>query len=150
MLRDEPTRARLLDAMRERWVTDLAASGFDDMQISARVARGEILRTAPVIVLPFVDLAEGAHVYPDARRKSAERDMFLVSGGAAVQNLMISIAAQGLGSAWIGSTMFCADVVRQACELPESCQPLGAVAIGHPAVELAARPHHDVHHFMLP
>ena len=150
MLRDEPTRARLLDAMRERWVTDLAASGFDDMQISARVARGEILRTAPVIVLPFVDLAEGAHVYPDARRKSAERDMFLVSGGAAVQNLMISIAAQGLGSAWIGSTMFCADVVRQACELPESCQPLGAVAIGHPAVELAARPHHDVHHYMLP
>ena len=150
VLRDEPARARLLDAMRERWVNDLAASGFDDVQISARIARGDILRTAPVIIVPFVDLAEGAHIYPDAQRSSAERDMFLVSGGAAVQNLMISIAAQGLGSAWIGSTMFCADVVRQACALPDSCQPLGAVSIGHPAVELAARQPQDVHHFMLP
>ncbi len=150
VLRDEATRVQLLDDMRARWVADLTASGFDATQIDARLSRGDILRTAPVIVVPFVDLAEGAHNYPDAHRSRAERDMFLVSGGAAVQNFMISIAAQGLGSAWIGSTMFCADVVRRACSLADTFQPLGAVAIGHPAEELAPRPRQDAQAFVLP
>ena len=150
VLRDEPTRLRLLDAMRTRWIADLVASGFDTAQIDARVSRGDILRTAPVIVVPFIDLAEGAHDYPDAHRSSAERDMFLVSGGAAVQNFMISIAAQGLGSAWIGSTMFCADVVRRTCAFAETLHPLGAVAIGHPAEDLPPRPRQDAHIYVLP
>jgi coenzyme F420-0:L-glutamate ligase/coenzyme F420-1:gamma-L-glutamate ligase len=75
--------------------------------------------------------------------------MFMVAGGAAVQNLMISVAAQGLGSAWIGSTLFCADVVQAACELPESLQPLGAVAIGHPEGEPAKRDQRGIDAFIL-
>jgi coenzyme F420-0:L-glutamate ligase/coenzyme F420-1:gamma-L-glutamate ligase len=102
-----------------------------------------------VIVIPFIDLAAGAHEYPDAERNAAERDMFMVAGGAAVQNLMISAAAQGLGSAWIGSTLFCADVVHEACSLPESLQPLGAVAIGHSAIRPAERDARDIASFIL-
>lgn len=148
VLRDQPMRAALLDAMRERWIADL--SGMTAESIDKRVARGDILRTAPVIIVPFIDLAAGAHEYPDTERNAAERDMFMVAGGAAVQSLMISIAAQGLGSAWIGSTLFCADVVQEACGLPASLQPLGAVAIGHPALRPAERDARDISAFTLP
>jgi len=147
--RDDARRTPLLDAMRERWAADLAATGFDEGQIAARTARGDILRSAPVIIVPFIDLAAGAHDYPDAPRAAAERDMFLVSGGAAVQNLMVSIAAQGLGSAWIGSTMFCADVVRRVLDLADSCQPLGAVAVGQPIGEPNPRESRDPQAFTL-
>jgi coenzyme F420-0:L-glutamate ligase/coenzyme F420-1:gamma-L-glutamate ligase len=149
VLRDEPLRTRLLDAMRDRWVADLTASGMSDESIAKRVARGDLLRSAPVIVIPFIDLEAGAHEYPDAERTAAERDMFMVAGGAAVQNLMISVAAQGLGSAWIGSTMFCADVVHAACDLPATLQPLGAVAIGYPAGEPAERESRNVEAFIV-
>lgn len=132
-------RTTLLDAMAGRWRADLRADGISPDEIERRVSRGDLLRTAPIVIVPFVDLAAGAHQYPDAIRSAAEREMFLVSGGAAVQSLMIALAADGLGSAWISSTMFCAAVARDALGLAPSMQPLGAIAIGHPAERPTAR-----------
>ncbi len=132
VLRNEPKREQLLDAMREKWIADLkATSEFDDESITKRLARGDLLRTAPVIVIPFIDMADGTHTYPDDARNAAERDMFMVAGGAAVENLLVSLAAHDVGSAWIGSTIFCPDTVRAVLDLSESLQPLGAIAIGY-------------------
>jgi coenzyme F420-0:L-glutamate ligase/coenzyme F420-1:gamma-L-glutamate ligase len=149
ILRDEPQRSRLLDAMLDRWRSDLRTrDGFTEEAIDRRVARGNVLRNAPVIILPFIALNEGAHTYPDAERNSFERDLFMVAGGAAVQNLMIALAAAELGSAWISSTMFCADVVHEVLGLSPHLQPLGAVAVGYPAEEARPREPRDPAQFI--
>ena len=151
ILRDQPERTALLDAMRNKWIDDLRSHGdMTDEQINKRIARGDILRTAPVVVIPFIDLAAGAHTYPDDARNAAERDMFMVAGGAAVENMLVSLAAQEVGSAWIGSTLFSADTARAVLQLPSSMQPLGAIAIGYSSPnQVSPRKARPIHEFII-
>ncbi|MCC3767212.1 coenzyme F420-0:L-glutamate ligase [Streptomyces sp. UNOC14_S4] len=138
LLESEESRVRLLDAMREAWTADLRADGLSEERVARRVRRGDVLRDAPYLAVPCL-VMDGSHAYPDARRAAAEREMFVVAAGAAVQNFLVALAGEQLGSAWVSSTMFCRDVVREALRLPEGWDPMGAVAIGHPAGAPRAR-----------
>jgi len=130
-LQTPAVRTRLLDRMKDRWRADLAGDGRPADAIERRVARGQILYDAPELVIPFL-VPDGAHAYPDPARTAAEHTMFTVAVGAAVQALLVALAVRGLGSCWIGSTIFAADLVRAELELPGDWEPLGAVAIGYP------------------
>ncbi|MEU8927136.1 coenzyme F420-0:L-glutamate ligase [Kitasatospora sp. NPDC048545] len=148
LLESPDTRTRLLDAMLAAWQRDLRElDGWDDARIARRTARGDVLRDAPYLVVPCL-VTEGSHDYPDARRAAAEREMFTVAAGAAVQNLLVALTGEGYGSAWVSSTMFCRDTVRAALDLPAGWDPMGAVAVGRPAEPPRSRPERDAAAFI--
>jgi coenzyme F420-0:L-glutamate ligase/coenzyme F420-1:gamma-L-glutamate ligase len=136
----EQHATQLLDALLEAWIDDLRGDGFTDEQIVRRTKRGDVLRNAPALVVPCLTTKDAAHTYPDSRRATAEREMFLVAMGAAVENFLVALAAEGLGSAWVSSTMFRKDVVQSVLGLPDDWEPMGSVAIGHAAEPPSARP----------
>ncbi len=141
-------KTRLLDAMLEAWITDLRGDGFTDEQIARRTRRGDPLRRAPLLIVPCL-VADAAHTYPDQRRNASERTMFAVAMGAGVQNLLVALAVEGLGSCWISSTLFCGPVASAALGLPEGWEPMGAVGVGHAAAPAAPRPPRDPADFIV-
>ncbi|MCC5033088.1 coenzyme F420-0:L-glutamate ligase [Streptomyces sp. WAC 00631] len=147
LLESESARVELLDAMREAWIADLRGDGFPEESIARRVRRGDVLRRAPYLVVPCL-VMDGSHTYPDERRNTAEREMFVVAAGAGVQNFLVALAGERLGSAWVSSTMFCRDVVRDVLGLPADWDPMGAVAVGHPAAPPRERPARDAGAFV--
>jgi coenzyme F420-0:L-glutamate ligase/coenzyme F420-1:gamma-L-glutamate ligase len=142
-------KRRLLGAIAQAWRVDLRGDGTPEDTIERRVARSDaVLGAAPVLIVPWVRF-EGAHPYADAERAHAEQEMFLLSGGAAIQNLLLALHAQGYASCWISSTLFCQGESRAALGMGEGWFALGTVAAGPmPAGAAPARPPLDLSSFL--
>ncbi len=132
VLESPGARRALRAAMAAAWRADLERDNVPEATIARRLARSDaVLGAAPLLVVPWVRF-EGAHPYPDAERARAEREMFLLSGGAAIQNLLLALHAQGLASAWISSSLFCQEETRAALGVDDAWYALGTVAVGRP------------------
>lgn len=114
------------------WLFIALESGPARKRLLASIAEAP-LGDAPVLVVPCVRM-KGSRSYPDEERASAERETFLLSAGAAIQNLMLALHAQGLASFWDATTLFGKEETREALGLEDEWIPLGSVAVG-PAPE---------------
>lgn len=67
----------------------------------------------------------------ERERRRGEDMSRLLTMGASIENLLIAMAADGLGSHW--RPVVHPRVVAQALDLPDDWQPMGIVAVGHAA-----------------
>jgi coenzyme F420-0:L-glutamate ligase/coenzyme F420-1:gamma-L-glutamate ligase len=142
----KPARERLADAMGESWLDDLKAESFGVREIDRMMARsrGQIM-DAPALIVACLELNETKD-WPDDRRQAAERDMFVQSLGAALQNLLLAAVERGLVGYLKGAPLFCAPAITDALDLPRGWEPAFLVLLGCPqeGVEAAPREEWDV------
>jgi coenzyme F420-0:L-glutamate ligase / coenzyme F420-1:gamma-L-glutamate ligase len=125
-------RERLADAMADAWRADLESAGESVHTIDRLLTRSRSQVTeAPVLLLACLVLDE-ARDWSDEPRRLAERDMFVQSLGAALQNILLAAADFGLAGYLKGAPLFCSDAVHAALELPPDWHPTFLVLLGYP------------------
>jgi coenzyme F420-0:L-glutamate ligase/coenzyme F420-1:gamma-L-glutamate ligase len=125
-------RERLAEAMSESWLADLQAAEAPVKEVQRLLERSrEQIMGAPALLVACLELS-AAKEQPDERRRAAERDMFVQSLGAALQNLLLAAVERGLAGYLKGAPLFCGPAVRRALELEPSWEPAFLVLLGYP------------------
>ena len=101
---------------------------------NALASTDTVLERAPYLVVPC-RIAIGV---PNS-------EFLAASLGAAVENFLVTLAADGIGSAWVNAD---SDSVRGLLALPDGWEPLGVIAIGKPAASPIARTPQDPEDFI--
>jgi coenzyme F420-0:L-glutamate ligase/coenzyme F420-1:gamma-L-glutamate ligase len=139
-IRTQHARDRLADAMTGAWRADLEREGKPVREVAGLLRRSQAqLAEAPVLLLACLSLGDRKR-WPDAARRRAERDMFVQSLGASLQNLLLAAGEAGLAGYLKGAPLFCADAVRTALEVPSDWEPTFLVLLGYPHGDLEAAP----------
>lgn len=123
-------RLRLAVEMGKDFVRDMEREGVPEEERRRRHAGSlRLLTGAPALILAALSY-EGLDSYDDPAKQANERMMAEHSLGAALQNLMLALAAQGIGSVWRCAPLFCPETARRALSLPEDWVPRALVAAG--------------------
>jgi coenzyme F420-0:L-glutamate ligase/coenzyme F420-1:gamma-L-glutamate ligase len=128
----EDAREALADAMSDSWRADLEAEGRTVHEIASLLEKSRLQVTDPPVVLLACITLDEARPWPDERRRAAERDMFVQSLGAALQNILLAAEERGLAGYLKGAPLFCADALKEALSLPEGWEPTFLVLLGRP------------------
>jgi nitroreductase len=94
-------------------------------------AYGKMLFDAPLCIAVCGDPSRSGHWVQDC--------------SAAAENLLLAVAALGLGAVWLGVHPEAdrAAAIREVLHIPENIVPLNLIAIGHPAEEKEPRTQYD-------
>ena len=137
-------KGRLAEAMAGAWLADLEAVGTPVHDVQRLLARSkEQIIGAPALLVACLELGE-AKDQGDEQGRSAERDMFVQSLGAALQNILLAAVERGLVGYLKGAPLFCAPAVREALELPDGWEPTFLVLLGHPEEGFEPTPRAEV------
>jgi len=131
VLADASVKRKLAHAMADAWVKDLQRDGIT-VESDKHKERVERFATVPVLILGCLTVVD-LRKFPDSERQMCERDLAVQSFGAALQNLLLSAHAKGLGACWFCAPAFCKETVRRILEIPDAVEPQAFVAMGYPA-----------------
>jgi coenzyme F420-0:L-glutamate ligase / coenzyme F420-1:gamma-L-glutamate ligase len=127
------TKQHLAAAMGARLRHDLEADHVPSDVIEKDIARSyDRLTSAPVLIVVSLTMSD-MDIYHDAQRNHNEYIMTVQSTAMAGQNILLAAHDNGLAACWMCAPLFCADVVRDALELPHDWQAQGIITIGYPA-----------------
>jgi coenzyme F420-0:L-glutamate ligase/coenzyme F420-1:gamma-L-glutamate ligase len=126
-------RERLADAMADSWRVDLEAEGRPIQEVARLLERSRGQVEEPPLLLLSCVVLDGANRWPDEARRQGERDMFVQSLGAALQNLLLAAVERGLAGYLKGAPLFCQEAIREALRLPKEWEPAFLVQLGYAA-----------------
>jgi coenzyme F420-0:L-glutamate ligase/coenzyme F420-1:gamma-L-glutamate ligase len=132
VMTEPAVKAKLADAMAEKFQQELENDNLPPDEISKRVVRSKNrIISAPVVIILSIDMGD-MNTYPDSRRNNAEYLMGTQSVANAGMQLLLAAHTEGLGSVWVCSPLFAQETVQAALELPKTWEPQAMYFLGYP------------------
>jgi coenzyme F420-0:L-glutamate ligase/coenzyme F420-1:gamma-L-glutamate ligase len=131
ILENPSVKRELAEAMADAWVSD-AEKDRVKVEVKMRQERVDRFANAPALILACISM-NGLRKFPDQKRQMLERDLAQQSLGAAMQNLLLTAQALGLGACWFCAPGFCKEIVRKVLGIPEAVEPEAFVIMGYSA-----------------
>jgi coenzyme F420-0:L-glutamate ligase / coenzyme F420-1:gamma-L-glutamate ligase len=124
-------KERLAAHMGKAFRKDLEADKVAPPVIARKLqdSRERVMASPLCILVCLYD--EDCRTYPDTRRNQFEMQMAHQGIGAAIQNMLLTAHALGLGACWLSAPLFCPEAVRKAFKIPKGWVPVALIAIGH-------------------
>lgn len=105
-------------------------------------AQPERVRRAPLVVVPLACKDDYLDRYAEPDKGWTDRDesrwpvpYWYIDAGMAASNVLHAAVAEGLGALFFGVPDEDWPALRDAFDVPEAYDPIGAIAVGHPADE---------------
>jgi coenzyme F420-0:L-glutamate ligase / coenzyme F420-1:gamma-L-glutamate ligase len=131
ILENPSIKRELAEVMADAWVANAEKDGVK-VEVKMRQERVDRFANAPALILACISM-NGLRKFPDQKRQMLERDLAQQSLGAAMQNLLLTAQALGLGACWFCAPGFCKEIVRKVLGIPEAVEPEAFVIMGYSA-----------------
>jgi coenzyme F420-0:L-glutamate ligase / coenzyme F420-1:gamma-L-glutamate ligase len=131
ILENPSIKRELAEVMADAWVADAEKDGVK-VEVKMRQERVGRFANAPALILACISM-NGLRKFPDQKRQMLERDLAQQSLGAAMQNLLLTAQALGLGACWFCAPGFCKGTVRKVLGIPEAVEPEAFIIMGYSA-----------------
>jgi F420 biosynthesis protein FbiB-like protein len=129
---DPAAKARLGEAIADRFRREMTADGATEADIRGRVERTIRRANEPPLIIVLCRDVTIVKKQPDEFRQHADATMAVQSEAMAGLQLLLAVHAEGLGGCWICWPLFTPEETRAALELTETWEPQGMIFIGQP------------------
>ncbi len=130
-------RRKVYEAIKEGLRTYYCARSLEAKIPKLEKAFEEGLLWAPVYIGCYLDLRERGF---NESMQWFEEEMGVQTISAAIENMMLAAAEEGLGTCWLGVARLVPWLFDEAFQPPRGCRIVAAVAVGYPRGEVKAKP----------
>ena len=110
-------------------------------QLATYCPQPEIINSAPLSIIVCTLTQRAEEQYPEEGKHWVTQD-----SGAAIENMLLTATALGLGSCWIG--LFDKDNVRDLFQIPDKAEPQAIITLGYSEEKLKPRERDDLNTFI--
>jgi len=126
------SRKNLAEKMGLDFLRDMEKEGVSENERNKRYYGSiRLITEAPALILAALSYTR-LDDYDDPGIQANEYMMAEHSLGAALQNLMLALAAEGIGTVWRCAPLFCSETAREALDLPADWVPRSLILAGYP------------------
>lgn len=132
----QPWKFKIVDFEQKNKIADILYEKTKNIPGHTGPHTASIIKEVPILIVIFID-----------NDNKENRDMDIISIGACIENMILSLVNQGLGTLWIGNTNLIAQEIKELLNIPY--ETVSCLGVGYQNQFPHARPRKSIEEVIL-